>query len=86
MAYVKGVRANQISKVLAWLKDGITPEAIARSLECSVECIKSFEGKGKDVIPSTVPKLEPKGDAQEELNLDAQEVEAPTRKTRKKSA
>lgn len=56
--YTKGIKQNQVKKVLGWLEAGETPSRIAKSLGCDVACIKSFVGKGKEVIPDPTPKVD----------------------------
>lgn len=86
MAYTKGIKANQIKKVLGWLKEGETPARIAKFLDCDVACIESFVGKGKEVIPDSVPRVEAKAAVVAEAEAtEAAEVKNPVPRRAKKS-
>lgn len=74
--YVRGIKANQVQKVLQWLEEGETPARIAKHLSCDVACIKSFVGKGKEVVPDPTPKLE----AKKEVVADSESKKAESKK------
>lgn len=74
--YTKGIKANQVKKVLQWLEEGETPARIAKHLGCDVACIKSFVGKGKEVIPDPTPKVDAPKAAVKETEVKAAEKKA----------